>query len=292
MSLSDSLRVDQPWFSGVAEFTLTATTAAPGATVTIHRITPTGDSITISWGDGGADTVVADGVTAAQAHVYAAANTYDITVTDASLITQLDIHDNQLSGFDSSELSDNVITYFRMYLLGNVVVDSADMVLWMPTAWYLFSMAAGTYSIDSADMVLWDPTQWRMSGMPAGTYAIVTDDMSAWTPVGFDLYSMHASATFTIAEADFNGWITTSNLRMSSNALPQADVDAILEGHYGAFPARTAVNGTINVGGTNAAPSGVLQAQCPPTTGLEWAFELKNDSCGVSANHWLTVTTS
>ena len=318
MPLDGSFLAQQPWYSGVARFTLTATTAGPGATVTIHRITPTGDSITISWGDGGADTVVADGVTANQTHVYAAADTYDITVTDAALITQLDIHDNQLSGFESAQLADNVITYFSVHQLGSAVacvVNSADMVLWNPSLWYLFSMPAGTYTIDSGDMTAWTsgfwwlysmpagtytidtadialllPLYWYLFSMPAGTYSIDTSDIAAWTPTFFLLRSMPVGTVFTIAQADFNGWITTTNFQMQNNGLPQADVDAIFQGFYGGFAARTAVGGTINVGGTNAAPSGVYAANCPPVTGKEWAFELVNDSCGISANHWTTVT--
>ena len=78
------------------------------------------------------------------------------------------------------------------------------------------------------------------------------------------------------------------------NNLSQAQVDSVLLTQlYAAFSTRTATNGTVDLLGVgNAAPSGVLQAACPPTTGKEAAFELVNDSCGTSANHWASVTTA
>jgi hypothetical protein len=72
--------------------------------------------------------------------------------------------------------------------------------------------------------------------------------------------------------------------------LSQAQVDAVLLGIYDAFPNRTSSNGTLNISTTNAAPSGTLQAACPPTTGKEAAYELVNDSCGVSGKHYAAVT--
>lgn len=45
----------------------------------------------------------------------------------------------------------------------------------------------------------------------------------------------------------------------------------------------------LNIGGDNDNPSGIYQAQCPPATGLERAYELVNDSCGDGFIKW-TVT--
>ena len=74
------------------------------------------------------------------------------------------------------------------------------------------------------------------------------------------------------------------------SSLSQQAVDAVLADLYSVFPARTKA-GTIDLlGGGNAAPSGTLQAACPPTTGKEYAYELVNDSCGVSDFHWTSVS--
>jgi hypothetical protein len=66
---------------------------------------------------------------------------------------------------------------------------------------------------------------------------------------------------------------------------------------YQATLARTVNGGTLNVGGSNAAPSGVYQpaAACPVTAatpGKEIAHELEFDGCGAIAagETWTTVT--
>ena len=133
----------------------------------------------------------------------------------------------------------------------------------------------GTYTIDTADMAAWRPDYWYCYSMPTGgTYTINTADMAAWRPGYWYCYSMPVGAVTISAASDFAGWISTTTIRAEDNGLLQAAVDAILSGCWSAFATRTATGGTINVGGTNAAPSGVLQAANPPTTGREFAYEL------------------
>jgi len=145
-------------------------------------------------------------------------------------------------------------------------------------------------------MSAWTPTNWRLYSMPAGTYTIDSQHMSAWTPTYWWLYDMPAGLTFTINATHFAGWTTTTNFQAQDNSLLQADVNKLLYGMYQASVVpRTAANGTINVGGTNAAPSGVFQAAaaCPvdaATPGKEVQHELLNDGCGVGFNVWATVT--
>jgi len=304
-----------------AAFTLTATTVGAG-NVTIHRLTPSGGTCTISWGDG-STTVVADGSVANHVHAYGGAGTWSISVSNPALITQLDIHDAQLSGLNTAQLAGSAITYFICYSLatpctvrtadmvgwmptnwylyampaGTYVIDSADMAGWTPTNWQLYAMPAGTYNIDSADMVGWTPTYWYLLSMPAGTYSINSAHMAGWTPAYWWLASIHvASLTLTVASANFAGWTTCTNMRADNNSLLQAQVDEILYGMYCASIApRTAAGGTINVAGSNQAPSGVYQAAaaCPvdaATPGKEVAHELLNDGCGVGFPVWATVT--
>jgi hypothetical protein len=122
----------------------------------------------------------------------------------------------------------------------------------------------------------------------AGTYNSV--DVADWRPTDFYLYLMPAVYAFTISANSFTAWRATSDFQMYSNALTELQIDTILSDLYAAaITPRTATGGTINVGGTNAAPSGTYQAACPPTTGKEYAYELRNDSCGLF-NNWATVT--
>jgi len=96
------------------------------------------------------------------------------------------------------------------------------------------------------------------------------------------------SLTKTISRSDFTLY-RVPNVTITMG-LTQSEVDTILLGFYDAFPLKTNTGGTINLNGAgNAAPSGTYAAQCPPTTGKNAAYELINDSCGVSDKHWATI---
>jgi len=309
-------------------FTLVATTVG-AAVVTIGRITPTGGPLTIFWGDG-TSTVVADGSIILQAHNYAGAGTWYITITPASRITQVALTDAQLSGLKSAQLKDSAMTYFVCYTMGNAeanVINSSDMVNWtaltrwqmfsMPgthnidtadmvtwtalTYWGLYLMPAGTYSIDSADMVGWTALEyWILYFMPAGTYSINTADMVGWTLLEQWWLQNMPTGTYTFAAACMANWIKAiliyaHSLLDGGVDLTQADVDAILLDAHNGLAARSAIAGTIRVAGTNAAPSGIFQAAaaCPvdgATPGKEIAHELLNDGCATGGNVWATVT--
>jgi hypothetical protein len=172
------------------------------------------------------------------------------------------------------------------------------MAEWRPSYWWLYSMpAGGTYTIDSADMAAWRPTQWYLYSMPAGDYTIDSADMVAWRPANWFLYSIAGGgAAWTLTAADFAGWTGCTYLQIQNNVLLSTQVDAVLYGMYQATLARTVNGGTLNVGGTNAAPSGVYQpaTSCPvgaATPGKEVAHELKNDGCDAIAEGktWSTV---
>ena len=129
--------------------------------------------------------------------------------------------------------------------------------------------------------------------MPSG-YSGTFDsaDVSAWRPSEFRLFSMPSGYSFTLAAADFSAWTSTANLQMQGNALTQAQVDAVLLGLYTAAQSRTVTGGSMNLSGSNAAPSGVYAAECPPTTGKAAAYELLTDSCGVidPSETWTSIT--
>jgi hypothetical protein len=178
--------------------------------------------------------------------------------------------------------------------------NSADVSAWRPTTFYLLSMPAGyAGTFNSADVSAWRPTTFQLFSMPAGYAGTFNSaDVSAWRPTDFRLFSMPAGYVFVIAANDFALWTTTNNFQMQGNALTQAQVNAILWGLYQASVVpRTATAGTINVSGTNAAPSGTFQAptSCPVTVstpGKEVRHALLNDGCAVGFSKWTTVTTS
>ena len=203
--------------------TLTATTTAPSQTVTLQRVTPTGGTCVVSWGDGSADSTIANGNTGTTTHVYAAAGAWPIVISNASLMTYLDLRDEKLSW----------------------TVGPASPMPTGLTYLYLYNLAGLTWTVGGA---------------------------GATMPTGLTSLTYH-------------------------NSLTQAAVNAALWGFYQGTTTRTATGGTINVGGTNAAPSGTFQApaSCPVTVatpGKEVAHALLNDGCAVGFNKWTTVTTS
>jgi len=203
--------------------------------------------------------------------------------------------------FDSADVSAWRPTNFALHSMPAGYAgtfNSADVSAWRPTTFWLYSMPAGyAGTFDSADVSAWRPTNFALHSMPAG-YAGTFDsaDVSAWRPTNFYLYSMPAGYSVT-ADGGWANWITTTTFQVQSNGLLTATVDAILWELYQATLARTATGGTINVGGTNQAPSGVFQAAsaCPvsaATSGKEIAHELLSDGCDAIAagKTWATVT--
>mgnify|MGYP001332165902 CR=1 FL=1 len=197
---------------------------------------------------------------------------------------------------------------------GTYSIASADMTAWRPTHWYLNYMPAGTYSIASADMAAWRPARWYLHSMPVGTYSIASADMAAWRPTHWYLYSMPTDGTYSIASVDMAAWTTTQFLRcfampagtvdvtgsfstlvnlrdlqLQDNGLTEAQVDAVLTGIWSGKANYTYATPALNIGGTNAAPSGAYQSQCPPTSGKEYAYDLVNGICTAAGPEW-TVT--
>lgn len=249
--------------TAVATYTVTTTGAAT------HTISSFGVSAAtvVDFGDGSDDTYTG---TATRTHNYAGAGTWTVTISTPENVTTFDIRDNKvnLNSADIATMSNVQTAVFTTLRSGTF--DSADVSDWRPTTFWLYSMPSGyAGTFDSAD---------------------VTD----WRPTNFRLHSMPASYTIVISATGFGTWTTTNNFEMQGNGLLQAAVNAILWQLYQASLTRTATSGTINVDGTNAAPSGTFQAAsaCPVTAatdGKEVAYELLNDSCGAITNHWATV---
>ena len=280
---------------GVRPATWTVTTTG-AATHTITALTVS-RQITVDWGDGSTSDYTGSG---ARTHNYAGAGTWTVTIADPLAVTALTLSDNKVT-LNSADIAPmaNMVT-FNASVLKAGTFDSADVAAWRPTTFKLYSMPTGyAGTFDSADVAAWRPTTFYMSSMPTG-YAGTFDsaDVAAWSPGTFVLYSMPVGTyTIVITANGFAAWSTgLSNFQMQGNSLTQAQVDAILWDLYQAAKVpRTATGGTINVGGTNAAPSGTFQAAsaCPVTSstdGKEIAHELLNDTCAVGFHKWTTVT--
>jgi hypothetical protein len=69
--------------------------------------------------------------------------------------------------------------------------------------------------------------------------------------------------------------------------LLEADVDAVLAAIYARRASFTYATPSLNVGSDNEAPSGIYQDGDPPTTGLEYVYELANDPESEGFNTWV-----
>ncbi|MCJ7703526.1 MAG: hypothetical protein MUO62_18240, partial [Anaerolineales bacterium] len=94
-------------------------------------------------------------------------------------------------------------------------------------------------------------------------------------------YALAVSGAPDLSSSVGLGIVTVSNCNYS-----QADVDAWLLAFYNRRMSFVSAAPVLYIHGSNAAPGGIYQAACPPTTGKEYQYELSNDSCGDGFNTW------
>jgi len=188
------------------KFTLTVTTTEPDEEV-YFWLRPIAD-VTLDWGDGTQE-VVPNGNEDYLYHTYAAAGTRTLTVSNATVITAIDIDDYWFSGFNSAQLRDAPMTYLFLYMLGTTApcrVDSADMVGWSPDVFVLYDMPAGSYRLDTADMVAWTPARWNISNLPTGDYRFDSADMAGWPILDFEIDGVPAG-DYRLDSVHMTGWL-------------------------------------------------------------------------------------
>ena len=265
-------------------------TTVGAATLTIASLTVSASTI-VDWGDGSSDTYTGAG---ARTHNYAGTGTWTVKFFTPENITAFTCSDNKVT-LNSVDVKLMVnVTSFIIYTLKAGTFNSVDVSAWRPTLFRMYAMPTGYAGIfNSTDVSAWRPSDFYLYSMPAG-YAgtFNTSHISAWRPSSIRMYSMPvATFTFVITAGGLAGWISTTEFSAYGNSLNETQVDQILADFWAGFATRTAANGTISIGTTNAAPSGTYQAANPPTTGLEYRYELLNDSQNINpTKKWATVT--
>lgn len=293
-----------------ATFNLTATTTG-AATLTLQRITPTGGTCTVSWGDGSADSTIAAGNIGTTTHAYAGAGTWAVKISNPLLITYFDVRDTKLSCVAGQIGALKSLQALHLDFVANIMVGAGEIGgLTSLTYLYLYNSAnitAGAGEIGGLSSLTYLYLR-SVANVTVGAGEI-GGLLNLATLVVYTATKVTIGATEIGSLTNLTGLIIigSSNVAFQTgignllklttvqyeNTLSQAQVDSVLAQLYAAFPTRTGTNGTIDVaGGSNAAPSGTYQAANPPTTGKEYAYELVNDSAGVSTKHWATVTTS
>jgi len=119
----------------------------------------------------------------------------------------------------------------------------------------------------------------------------LSGDIGGWT-LPTSLIYLHIYSTSLSGTPDISGNTGMRDYRFDACALIQANVDAILLSVYNRRMAFIFATPALKIGGSDAAPSGLYQAACPPTTGKEYAYELVNDSCLDGFNKWTVAFTA
>lgn len=244
-------------------FTMVATTTADAQTVTINKL-QAANAYEIDWGDGSAPQAVAAGYSGTLTHQYASAGAYNIVIPQAAGYVHIDIRDSKIG---MTVTAANPFPSITSY----VDLQNLPGLTWAVNAANPFPAVTSYVALGSLPGLTW--TANAANPFPAVTGAVTLYNLSGLTWGSGAAINLHSVGAITY-----------------ESSLSQPAVDAVLADLYSVFPARTKA-GTIDLlGGGNAAPSGTLQAACPPTTGKEYAYELVNDSCGVSDFHWTSVS--
>lgn len=116
----------------------------------------------------------------------------------------------------------------------------------------------------------------------------LSGDISGWVIPGLSIFDASASSISGVPDLSA---CTGAIIAVQNCALTQANVDAWLAAIYVRRAGITFASTSINLSGTNAAPSGVYQDGDPPTTGLEYAYELCNDPEAEGFHDWAITWT-
>jgi hypothetical protein len=256
-------------------------TTTPDELVTVSRAVSDVD-MTIDWGDGTVETITAND-TGAQTHTYATAGTYNITLLDVSNLVDLRITNDSFTGDLSGwVLPDSLDT---LYLHGNSF--TGDLSGWtLPDSLSVMTLYNNNFTGDLSSWAL--PSSLSNIQIYNNSF---TGDLSGWTLPGSLSVFFLQDNDFTLSA--FASGTGTGNLyRMENNALTQAEVDAVLKWVYDNRASFGDATPSLNIGGTNAAPSGTYADEDPPTTGNGYAYELVNDPETEGFNTWTITRTT
>jgi len=296
-------------------------TTTGAATLTLNLVNcVAGDGVTIFWGDGSSNSYTSANNGSTKTHAYSGAGTWTVKIANPLNISMINLRDTKLTNFNSNQFlkcGGNLASIFLDTLGSGGVINSANLAHFkLTTTLYLYFPQSGTYIINSQHFANYTLNSWLyLYFSQPGTYIINSQHFANYTLNSWLYLVFSQPGTYTINTSHFKNYTINNNYNLLFNTtnltktisrsdftlyrvpnvtitmgLTQSEVDAILLGLYDAFPLKTNTGGTINLNGAgNAAPSGTYAAQCPPTTGKNAAYELLNDSCNVSANHWATI---
>ena len=119
----------------------------------------------------------------------------------------------------------------------------------------------------------------------------VSGDISGWVLPAL-LMNFYVNATSVNGATVFTSAVALRDFRYQNCGLPQATVDAIALAVYTRRAAFTYATPSMNIGGTNAAPSGVYADEDPPVTGKGAIYEIVNDPEVEGFKKWAVIYTA
>lgn len=241
-----------------SDFDLLYTTTAINQTATINKAQAS-QPIVIDWGDGSA-TYVAAGSTGTHTHQYATIGSYAVSIRGSQYLTDLRIFsDTKWSG---SITNWDVGNFANLRLFSTLITGDISS----------FVTSEISYLHLGYTTILGEVSEL---------------DLSSCNYV----YLMSTNVSFSAVNLTLTQNINSQAVDLSGCSLTTAEVDNIINSIWANRLTRTATGGTINLGGTNAAPTGTVQAPSGAVANPgEMAYELVNDSLGEGFNVWSTVT--
>jgi hypothetical protein len=207
-------------------------------------------------------------------------NWYGVTVAGGH-VTSVQLNSNNCSG-DISEFNPSSLPNLRyLYLHRNSL--SGDISGWgIGSVLNDLRIYNNTFS---GDVGLWVDISGLKYFLASSNN--LAGDISSWNMSSMLLAYLYNNALNGAPDMSSNTGIL--RLLYHNNGLSQDDVDAVVGEIYDRRLAFTSALPALNVGGTNAEPSGVYQDAAPPTTGKEMIYKLVNDPDAEGFNKW-TIT--
>jgi Leucine-rich repeat (LRR) protein len=191
-------------------------------------------------------------------------------------LTRLYLHNTSVSG-DIADISTlTSLTFLRLYNT-SVSGDIADIsTLTSLTRLYLYNTSVSGDIADISTLTSLTVLQLYNTSVSGDIADIAT--LTSLTELylydtGVSQGTIGTMTAITVCRVQDCGWT-------------EAAVDALLADMYAERANFTDGTPELNIGGTNAAPSGTYQDGDPPTTGLEYVYEVVNDPEAEGFNTW------
>ena len=122
----------------------------------------------------------------------------------------------------------------------------------------------------------------------------VSGDISGFSALTSLLFLRVNDTSVTYEASGTANWANIRDIRVNNCSWDQVTVDRMIADIYAKWDANTYTYATptLNIGGSNAAPSGVYADEDPPTTGLGMIYEMVEDPESTGYNTWTITYTS